>query len=77
VPVIPLFLYPALKGAWQQAWIAAAVFGGVTILTMVTLIYAGAASLNFAVFRKIERYGHAVAGLLIFLCGVSVKFLGM
>jgi hypothetical protein len=52
-------------------------FCGTTILTMlfcVMFFYYGIS--RFSLFMKFENYMHAVTGLIIFLCGSAIQFLG-
>ena len=52
-------------------------FCGTTILTMlfcVMFFYYGVS--RFSLFMKFENYMHAVTGLIIFLCGSAIQFLG-
>jgi len=56
--------------------LVAAVFGAVTIGTMLAVVMtmrAGLIRLSFAAF---ERYTHAFADATILLCGLAIQFLG-
>jgi nickel/cobalt transporter (NicO) family protein len=72
-PMIPLVLLPAASGQAGQALMVSAVFGVATVSTM--LVAVGAASTGLSRIRSgfLERYGHAMAGCLVTLCGVAVK----
>lgn len=76
-PLIPLIMYPAAKGSMWGVALVALVFGGVTILTMLTAVFSVYYGLNKLPLRRFERYTHALAGLAIFLCGSAMKFLGL
>jgi sulfite exporter TauE/SafE len=71
-PLIPILMYPAAKGSlWHVAGVSV-VFGLATVATMTGLVlagYAGAPRLNWGLF---ERYGGALAGLVVTLCGAAV-----
>ena len=70
-------MYPAAKFNIAAVVAVAAVFGIVTIATMLASVmvsYYGLAKLSFP---QIQRYSHALAGLTILLCGGSIKFLGL
>jgi len=71
-PLIPLLIAPAAEAQlWSALWLAL-LFGGTTVLTMtaiVILIHRGGAHLRF---HKAEVYGHALAGLVVLLCGVAM-----
>lgn len=68
-PLIPYLMVPAAKAnMWGVAWVTF-LFGATTLITMTTLvalIYRGTLSLRFPV---LQRWGHAVAGLVIMVCG--------
>jgi ABC-type nickel/cobalt efflux system permease component RcnA len=73
-PLIPMLMLPAAANASAGHVIAVAlVFLLTTIVTMTTLVVAG--SLGFEKLRwpSLERYGHALAGMLVLACGVAVK----
>jgi sulfite exporter TauE/SafE len=77
-PLIPLIMYPAAtKGGLTSVAIVAAVFGGVTILTMISIVMVSIFGLSKLHFQKFERYSHALAGLSIFLCGSAIKIFGL
>jgi hypothetical protein len=54
-----------------------AVFGCVTILTMLGVVLVSSFGLNLLPMGKLERFSHALAGGSIFLCGVAIQFLGL
>jgi ABC-type nickel/cobalt efflux system permease component RcnA len=72
-PMIPLVFLPAASGHAGQALMVSILFGIATISTM--LVAVGAASTGLARIRSgfVERYGHAMAGGLLTLCGVAIK----
>jgi ABC-type nickel/cobalt efflux system permease component RcnA len=76
-PLIPILMYPAAqKSAWG-VMLVTAVFGAVTLATMLVLVMAilnGAARLRVA---TLERFTHALAGAALLLCGCAVQFLGI
>lgn len=76
-PLIPLVMYPAAKHNLIGAIWVAAVFGAVTILTMLSMVLLGVYGLTFLPMNKLERYSHALAGFAILLCGLSIVFLGL
>jgi len=41
------------------------------------LVLAFSYGLSRVPLLKLERYSHALAGLIIFLCGGAIKFLGL
>ncbi|MEW6609536.1 MAG: sulfite exporter TauE/SafE family protein [bacterium] len=76
-PLIPLVMYPAAKGNMITVAIVSFIFGLTTIATMLGIVLALSFGLSKLSFRRVERYSHALAGLVIFLCGGAIKFLGL
>ena len=76
-PLIPLLMYPAAKGGYWNLIIVTGVFAAVTIGTMMSVVLISAFGINFVPVLKLERYTHALAGATIFLCGMSIQFLGL
>ena len=76
-PLIPILMYPAAKGSILTVGIVAFVFGFTTILTMLGVVLAFSLGLVKVPLMKLERYTHALAGLVIFLSGAAIKFLGL
>jgi nickel/cobalt transporter (NicO) family protein len=76
-PLIPVLMYPAAKASVTGVLLVTGVFGAVTLLTMlaaVALSYHGMRKLHFP---GLSRYGHAMAGATISVCGASILFLGV
>ena len=71
-PLIPYLMIPAAKAnMWGVAWITF-LFGTTTLATMITLvalIYRGTLAFRF---HALQRWGHAVAGLVIMVCGAAM-----
>lgn len=71
-PLIPYLMIPAAKAnMWGVAWITF-LFGATTLATMITLvalIYRGTLAFQF---HAMQRWGHAVAGLVIMACGAAM-----
>jgi len=76
-PLIPLVMYPAARHSAAGVALVAATFGAATILTMLAIITAASWGASFVRLGKLERYSHALAGLVIFISGLSVQFLGL
>ena len=76
-PLIPLVMYPAARHSTPGVILVAAAFGFATILTMLAIIAAASWGVSFVRLGKLERYSHALAGLMIFVSGLSVRFLGL
>jgi nickel/cobalt transporter (NicO) family protein len=76
-PLIPLIMYPAARHSLAGVGLVAAAFGAVTIATMLVIIAAASWGASFARLGKLEKYSHALAGLMIFVSGLAVQFLGL
>lgn len=76
-PLIPLIMYPAARNDMMAVALVAAVFGLVTISTMLVMVLVSAYGFSKLPLRKLERYSHALAGLTILLSGGAIKFLGL
>jgi nickel/cobalt transporter (NicO) family protein len=71
--LIPLVMYPAAQGSFVGvAWVAA-LFGVTTIGTMTVVVSAMLLGVGSIRFARLSRYGHALAGLIVFACGLAVK----
>ena len=71
-PLIPYLMVPAAKAnRWGVAWVTL-LFGVTTLATMTTLvalIYRGTLAIQF---NSLQRWGHAVAGLVVLACGAAM-----
>jgi len=76
-PLIPILMYPAAKNSIIGLIIVTSVFGIVTITTMLGAVLIARAGINLFPLMKLQRYAHAIAGATIFLCGLSIQFLGL
>lgn len=76
-PLIPVLMYPAAKHNFLGAAVVTVAFGLTTILTMLTLIALSTWGLRFLSLGRLERYAHALAGAMILVSGLSMRFLGL
>lgn len=78
-PLIPVLMYPAARGGLAEALVVAAVFGVVTLLTMLAATAAAWFGLARIAprFQGVERWSHAIAGVLVCFSAVGVLFLGL
>ncbi len=76
-PLIPLVIYPAARHNTAGIILVAAAFGLATIATMLVIIAAVSYGASFVRLGKLECYSHALAGLMIFISGLAVQFLGL
>jgi ABC-type nickel/cobalt efflux system permease component RcnA len=75
--LIPLLMFPAATESWATLLLVTGTFGAATVGTMVALVYASLEGLERTPFPRIGRWGHALAGLTILLCGVAIEFMGL
>jgi len=76
-PLIPLLMYPAARESTAGVLVVTAVFGVVTVLTMTLAVALALLGLETVKIRKLEPYGHAVAGGTIHACGLGIALLGL
>ncbi len=76
-PLIPILMYPAAKNSFGSIVLVSVVFGGVTIMTMLSIVLLSTLGVNFIPATRLERYAHALAGGTIFSCGMAMQFLGL
>ena len=76
-PLIPLIMYPAAQHSMVGVVWVAAVFGVVTLLTMMTLVALTRWGIRLLPLKLFERYMHAMAGGTILLCGLAIRYLGL
>jgi sulfite exporter TauE/SafE len=73
-PLIPILMYPAFKSSVIGMLAVTFAFGLTTIMTMSLMVYFLSKGVNFIPQRRLERYSHALAGLVILTCGLAIKF---
>jgi sulfite exporter TauE/SafE len=76
-PLIPLVMYPAARHSTAGVALVAGAFGLTTILAMLAIIAAASWGASFVRLGRLERYSHALAGLMIFISGLSVQVLSL
>jgi nickel/cobalt transporter (NicO) family protein len=76
-PLIPLLVYPAARLGAGSVALVSGVFAVTTIGTMMVVVGLGSLGLRMARWPGVERYMHAAAGAMIFLCGFAIRFLGL
>lgn len=75
--LIPLFMYPAAQQSSGLVLAVAAVFGIVTVLTMIACVALTTIGIERLKLPVNGRYAHAVAGASVALCGLAIGFLGL
>jgi len=76
-PLIPILMYPAAKSSVAGLIGVTVVFGSVTIITMMSVVMISSLGVNLIPLGRLERYNHALAGAMICLCGLAIRFLGL
>ncbi|MDP7078705.1 MAG: hypothetical protein QF415_02360 [Candidatus Undinarchaeales archaeon] len=76
-PLIPLLMVPAAQQSLFGIIVVTAIFSVVTIITMLCTVSLGLAGVDRLPLGQLERFGHAIAGTTIGLCGASIVFLGL
>jgi len=76
-PLIPLLIYPSVMENVFIMITVVLIFASVTTLTMAALVTAGLYGIELLNMKFFEKYTHALAGFLILLCGISIKFMGL
>jgi nickel/cobalt transporter (NicO) family protein len=72
-PLIPILMYAAAKGtAWTVIGVTL-VFSVITIATMLTVVLSSSWAIGIAPLHRWQRFGHALAGLVVLACGVAVQ----
>ena len=76
-PLIPMLMYPAAQGNWMDVVLVSAAFGLSTILTMLGVVIATSLGIMNLKLDFMEKYIHALAGLVIAISGLSIKIFGL
>ncbi len=76
-PLIPMLIYPAAQGSFLGVFMVSAVFGLVTVLTMVVVVAVAFVGAGRFSLGKAERYAHPMAGATVCMSGVAIQFLGL
>lgn len=76
-PLIPLLMYPAAAHNVGLLVAVTLLFAVVTIGTMLVMVWLGYRGAGLLSSHILERWGHAIAGLTILLCGTGIVFFGL
>lgn len=76
-PLIPILMYPAAQNNISGAIIVSILFSIVTILTMMSVVFAFKLGMNKINLKPIEKYSHLIAGAMIFFSGIAIQFFGL
>lgn len=72
--LIPLLMYPAAEANTGAIFLVVAAFTIATVGTMVMAVTLLGYGLSFVRMPDLHRYGHAMAGLAVMICGALIKF---
>ena len=72
-PLIPILMYPAAQKSITGIILVTTTFALTTILTMTCIVMFATFGLKPLQFKSIERFGNALAGMTILLCGVAIQ----
>ncbi len=72
-PLIPVLMYPAAEGNVWGVVLVTLLFGAATLVTMTTMVVVMSLGAERFRLRGFERYSHALAGLVVFACGLAIK----
>ncbi len=75
--LIPMLLAPAFEHDWLTVAGVILVFGGATLLTMLTLVTVGWFGLRWRGLKLLERHLHALAGFAIAASGLAIELMGI
>ncbi|MFH1198428.1 MAG: sulfite exporter TauE/SafE family protein [bacterium] len=75
--LIPILMYPAANIGISGLIIVTAAFAVTTICTMLTVVVLTLKGIRLLSFDKYDKYSHAFAGALVFLCGLVVQVIGL
>ncbi len=74
-PLLPLLFYSGTQRSYLEVLVLITVFALCTVLTMLTMVLLGIYGYSFYDTEKLERYVHAIGGLVITICGTGMLFL--
>jgi nickel/cobalt exporter len=76
-PLIPILMYPAAENNISGAVFVSVLFSVATIGTMMSVVLAFKLGLNNINLKPFEKYNHLIAGTMIFISGLAIRFLGL
>lgn len=76
-PLIPILMYPAARHDMGSVILIGSIFSVVTVGTMLAVVMLSLAGVKLVKLGSLERYSHALAGAIIMLSGLGIRFLGL
>ncbi|OFX54337.1 MAG: hypothetical protein A2066_02980 [Bacteroidetes bacterium GWB2_41_8] len=74
--LIPLLIFPASEHNWLGVFAVSALFGITTVATMLLTVFVGYTGTSLIRFKQVEKYMHMIAGSVIFISGIGIRFMG-
>lgn len=74
--LIPLLIFPASQHNWLGIFAVSMLFGIATIATMLLTVFVGYTGTSLIRFKRLEHYMHLVAGCVILISGIGIRFMG-
>ena len=75
--LLPLMTAPGLRGDVASSLMVASVFGGATVVTMLTLVTVGWLGMKWRSVSALEPHLHWISGAAIASSGLAILFLGL
>lgn len=72
-PLIPILMYPAARESTIGMLVVTVIFSAVTIATMTIMVVLLSSGVRVLPLKKLERFSHALAGIVILICGVAIR----
>jgi len=74
--LIPLLIFPASEHNWFGILAVSLLFGIATIATMILTVFVGYTGTSLIKIKQAERYLHMIAGSIIMVSGIGIRFMG-
>lgn len=74
--LIPLLIFPASQHNWTGIVSVSILFGITTIATMILTVFIGLTGISLLPLTRIEKYMHLIAGCVILISGIGIRFMG-
>lgn len=75
-PLIPILMFPAAENSIGGVILISVIFALVTITTMLAVVLLALNGFSWINLGKLEKYTHVLAGLIVFISGFGILFLG-
>ncbi|MBK8267731.1 MAG: sulfite exporter TauE/SafE family protein [Planctomycetes bacterium] len=72
--LIPMLMVPAAAGSMWDVVVVTLLFGVTTIATMTVIVLVLLRGAQVVRIQAMQRYNHAAAGAVLFMCGLAIRF---